>query len=222
MNRRLDPKKRTEMIGQIPQVVILRLPSYYRVLALLEEENTETVSSKELGARLQMTPAQIRKDLSYFGKFGKQGKGYNVSQLLGELRQILGLDREWSVALIGVGRLGRALLDYGELTPRGFKIVAAFDIDPQQIGKKVGGVAIQDIAELTNTVKNRGINIGIVTAPPSQAQQAIDCLVECGIKAILNYAPVAAQVPKDVQLREIDPVLTLQTMTYHLKSLGPS
>jgi len=169
-----------------------------------------------------MTPAQIRKDLSYFGKFGKQGKGYNVSQLLGELRQILGLDREWSVALIGVGRLGRALLDYGELTPRGFKIVAAFDIDPQQIGKKVGGVAIQDIAELTNTVKNRGINIGIVTAPPSQAQQAIDCLVECGIKAILNYAPVAAQVPKDVQLREIDPVLTLQTMTYHLKSLGSS
>jgi len=135
MNRRLDSKKRTEMIGQIPQVVILRLPSYYRVLALLEEENTEIVSSKELGARLQMTPAQIRKDLSYFGKFGKQGKGYNVSQLLGELRQILGLDREWSVALIGVGRLGRALLDYGELTPRGFKIVAAFDIDPQQIGK---------------------------------------------------------------------------------------
>jgi len=210
------------MIGQIPEVVILRLPSYFRVLSLLEEENAEVVSSQELGKRLQMTPAQIRKDLSYFGKFGKQGKGYNVSKLLGELRQILGLDREWSVALIGVGRLGRALLDYGELTPRGFKIAAAFDIDPQQIGKKVGGVVIQDVAELANTVKNRGIDIGIVTAPPSQAQQVIDCLVECGIKAILSYAPLTARVPKDVRLREIDPVLALQAMTYHLKCLGSS
>lgn len=208
------------MTSQIPEVVILRLPLYLRILTLLKEENAEVVSSQELGARLHMTPAQIRKDLSYFGKFGKQGKGYNVRLLLGELRQILGVNREWHMAIIGVGRLGKAILDYGMLTPRGFKIVAAFDIDPQQTGKKVGRVVIQDLAELANTVKNRGIDIGIVAVPPSQAQQAIDCLVGCGIKAILNYAPVAPRVPKDVRIQEVDPVLALQTITYHLKSLG--
>lgn len=208
------------MATQIPEVVILRLPSYLRVLSVLEEENAEVVSSQELGERLHMTPAQIRKDLSYFGKFGTQGKGYNVSQLLRELRQILGLDRDWSVALIGVGRLGKAILDYGVLTPQGFYIVAAFDRDPEQIGKVIGGLVIKDIAELAAVAKARGVDIGIVAVPPPQAQQAIDCLVECGIKAILNYAPVSARVPKDVRLEEVDPVLALQTMTYHLKSLG--
>jgi len=208
------------MAAQIPEVVILRLPSYLRVLSLLEEENTEIVSSQELGERLRMTAAQIRKDLSYFGKFGTQGKGYNVKQLLRELRQILGLDQDWSVALIGAGRLGKALLDYGDFTPRGFRIVAAFDRDPEQIGKVVGGLVIQDIAELAATVKNQGIHIGIVAVPPAQAQEAIDCLVECGIKAILSYAPVPAPVPKEVLLEEVDPVLALQTMTYRLKSLS--
>jgi len=208
------------MAVHIPDVVILRLPSYLRVLSVLEEENAEIVSSRELGERLRMTPAQIRKDLSYFGKFGKQGKGYNVSQLLKELHQILGLDRDWSVAIIGMGRLGKAILDYGDLTPRGFRIIAAFDRDPEQIGKKVGGLVIKDIAELTAVVKNQDVDIGIVAVPPTQAQEAIDCLVECGIRAILNYAPVSARVPKDVLLEEVDPVLALQTMTYHLKSLG--
>ena len=208
------------MAAQIPEVVILRLPSYLRVLSGLEEENAEVVNSQELGERLRMTPAQIRKDLSYFGKFGKQGKGYNVSLLLRELHQIMGLDRDWSVALIGVGRLGKALLDYGELTPQGFQIVAAFDRDPKQIGKKIGDLVIKDIAELTATVKNRGVDIGIVAVPAAHTQEAIDCLVECGIKAILNYAPVSARVPKDVRLAEVDPVFALQTMTYYLKSMG--
>jgi redox-sensing transcriptional repressor len=209
------------MTAPIPEVVILRLPLYFRTLALLEEEKTNIVSSQELGARLQITPAQIRKDLSYFGKFGTQGKGYNVSQLLGELRQILGLDRKWLVALVGVGRLGRALLDYGGLAPQGFHIVAAFDSDPQQIGKKVGELVIQDTAKLATTAKNQGINIGIAAVPPSEAQAVIDCFVGCGIKAILNYAPVAPVVPSDVRVYNIDPVVALQTLTYHLKSLTP-
>jgi len=209
------------MTPPIPEVVILRLPLYFRTLALLEEEKTNIVSSQELGARLQITPAQIRKDLSYFGKFGTQGKGYNVSQLLGELRQILGLDRKWLVALVGVGRLGRALLDYGGLAPQGFHIVAAFDSDPQQIGKKVGELVIQDTAKLAATAKNQGINIGIAAVPPSEAQAVIDCFVGCGIKAILNYAPVAPVVPSDVRVYNIDPVVALQTLTYHLKSLTP-
>ncbi|MFQ5988231.1 MAG: redox-sensing transcriptional repressor Rex [Dehalococcoidia bacterium] len=208
------------MARQIPGVVIVRLPLYFRALALMAEEKAEIVSSQELGARLQITPAQIRKDLSYFGKFGTQGKGYNVGQLLGELRLILGLDREWSVALVGVGRLGKAILDYGELPHHGFRIVAAFDRDPQQIGKKVGELVIQDVAELAATIENQGIDIGIVAVPPSQTQEATDCLVGCGVKGILNYAPVAARVPPDVHLQEIDPVLALQTLTYHLKSLS--
>ena len=206
------------MAAPIPQVVILRLPLYFRVLTLLEREKTEIVSSQELGARLQMTPAQIRKDLSYFGRFGIQGKGYNVNQLRGELRQILGLDRQWSVAVIGVGRLGRAILDHSALHLQGFHIVAAFDTDPRQIGKKIGQLMVQDIAELSATVKNQAINIGIVAVPPSEAQEVISRLVDCGIKAILNYAPLAFQVPGDVRVYNIDPVVALQTLTYHLKS----
>lgn len=210
------------MTDQIPEVVIFRLPLYLRILTLLAAENVEVASSQELGERLQMTPAQIRKDLSYFGKFGKQGKGYNVRLLREQLREILGLDREWRMALIGVGRLGKAILDYGILALREFTIVAAFDIDPHQIGKKVSGVIIQDLAELADTVKKEGIEICIVAVPPSQTQQAIDCSVGCGIKAILNYVPAASRVPKDVRIQEVDPTLALQTMTYHLKSLGSS
>jgi len=208
------------MSAPIPAVVILRLPLYFRTLALLEEEKVDIVSSQELGARLHITPAQIRKDLSYFGKFGTQGKGYNVSQLLDELRQILGLDHEWLVALVGVGRLGRALLDYGGLAPQGFHILAVFDSDPQQIGKRVGELVIQDIDKIAATAKNQGVNIGIVAVPPSEAQAVINRLVGCGIKAILNYAPITPVVPRDVRVFNIDPVFALQTLTYHLKSLG--
>ncbi|MBE9502375.1 MAG: redox-sensing transcriptional repressor Rex [Dehalococcoidia bacterium] len=207
------------MAAPIPEVVILRLPLYFRVLTLLQDE-TEIVSSQELGARLQITPAQIRKDLSYFGKFGIQGKGYKVNQLLGELRQILGLDRKWSVVLVGVGRLGRAILDYSTLGPHGFHITAAFDTDPRQIGKKVGQLIVQDIAVLSDAVKNQDLNIGIVAVPPSEAQEVIDRLVSCGIKAILNYAPAAPAVHSDVRVYNIDPVVALQTLTYHLKCLS--
>jgi len=207
------------MTTQIPEVVIFRLPTYLYILNLLEEERVEVVSSQELGVRLQMTPAQIRKDLSYFGKFGKQGKGYNVSLLLGELRRIMGLDREWNMALIGVGRLGKAILDYSRITLRGFKYVAAFDKDPILIGTKAGDLVIQDISELANTVRSKNIEIGVLAVPPSQVQLAVDRLVGCGIKAILNYAPVATQAPIDVRIRKVDPQLVLQTMAYHLQSL---
>ena len=207
------------MTTQIPEVVIFRLPIYLYILNLLDEENVEVVSSQELGARLQMTPAQIRKDLSYFGKFGKQGKGYNVKLLLGELRRIMGLDREWNMALIGVGRLGKAILDYSRITLRGFKYVAAFDKDPKLIGTKAGDLVIQDISELADTIKSNNIEIGVLAVPPSQVQLAVDRFVECGIKAILNYAPVATQAPRDVRIRKVDPQLALQTMAYHLQSL---
>ena len=206
---------------QIPEVVIFRLPLYLYMLTLLQSEHVEVVSSKELGTRLQMTPAQIRKDLSHFGKFGKQGRGYHVETLREELRKIMGLDREWNMALIGVGRLGKALLDYGKLTLQGFKIVAAFDIDPQVIGRKIGGVVIQDISDLAATVKKKDIKIGVLAVPPDQVQKAVDSLVQCGIKAILSYYPVATKAPPDVRVRKVDPMFALQTMTYYLRSLGP-
>lgn len=208
------------MIQQIPEVVVLRLPLYVRTLANLERQGIEVVSSRELGAQLQMTPAQIRKDLTYFGRFGKQGRGYNVGYLLTELRRILGLDRDWPMVLVGVGRLGRAILSYGRFAPNRFKVVAIFDKDPAQIGKKVGNLTIQNAAELEPVVRSQDVKVGIVSVPPPEAQTTIDAMVKCGIKAILNYAPIAAQIPPDVKIRDIDPIVALQSLTYHLRTLG--
>ncbi|MCH7552427.1 MAG: redox-sensing transcriptional repressor Rex [Chloroflexi bacterium] len=207
----------TDGQASIPEVVILRLPLYVRVLTHFRDEGTEVVSSRELGDRLGVTPAQIRKDLSYFGRFGKQGRGYNVSYLVGELRSVLGLDREWKTAVVGVGRLGRAIINYPGFEPEGFKVVAAFDADPAQVGRKFHEITVRATSELPEVVIEEGIDIAIVAVPSSMAQDVIDELVGCGIKAILNYAPVAPQVPEDVRVRNIDPVLGLQTMTYHLK-----
>lgn len=201
---------------EVPEVVVGRLPQYVRVLRELQRKGGKVVSSKELGDLLQMTPAQIRKDLSYFGRFGKQGRGYNVAGLLDQLRGILGLDHEWRIALVGVGRLGRAILGYPGFAPEGFQIVAAFDEDPRQVGQTVGGLIVQPMSELPHLVAERDIRIGIVAVPAVQAPSVVRQLLTCGVKAILNYAPVSLQVPSDVRLRSIDPVLALQSMTYYL------
>lgn len=204
------------MQRQIPEVVVSRLPMYLRSLALLKSEGIEFISSRGLGTRLRMTPAQIRKDLSFFGKFGRQGRGYNVSRLHGELQQILGLDKKWLMALVGVGRLGRAILDYKGFASEGFKIVAAFENDPKLIGKKVSGVPIEDIVKLETSLRDKKVDIAIVAVPSSDAQVVIDKLVQSGIRAILNYAPICVRVPRGVRLQGIDPVLALQGMTFYL------
>ena len=201
---------------QIPEVVVSRLPTYLRALVLLESEGVEFISSRGLGARLRMTPAQIRKDLSFFGKFGRQGRGYSVSRLHIELQQILGLDKTWLMALVGVGRLGRAILDYKGFVPEGFKIVAAFEKVPDMIGKKVSGVVIEDIANLETSLKEKKVDIAIVAVPSSDAQMVIDKLVRSGIRAVLNYAPICVRVSRGVRLQGIDPVLALQSMTFYL------
>ena len=206
--------------ANIPEVVILRLPVYVRVLSQLINEEIEVVSSRELGERLGGTPAQIRKDLSYFGRFGKQGRGYNVSYLLGELREVLGLDWAWNTAVVGVGRLGRAIVNYPGFSPEGFKMVAAFDADPTQVGTNIGELVVRGMDEIDETIRKQSIDIVIVAVPGVQAQAVIDVLVRCGVKAILNYAPIAPRVSQDVLVRGIDPVLAMQTMTYHLKKLG--
>lgn len=201
---------------EVPEVVVERLPLYVRTLKELAQRRVEVVSSKELGERLHTTPAQIRKDLSVFGRFGKQGSGYRVQTLLTALQTILGLDREWGVAVVGVGRLGRAIISYPGFAPEGFRIVAALDNDPKQIGQVVGGLMVQPIDELPRLVKEQDVQIAIVAVPRDHAQEVIDLLVQAGIRAILNYAPITPKVPNGVRVQNIDPVLALQAMTYYL------
>jgi redox-sensing transcriptional repressor len=201
---------------EIPEVVIDRLPVYYRLLSRLQVDGISVVSSQELGEALSVTPAQIRKDLSYFGRFGKQGRGYSVPRLAEELRLILGLDRRWRVVLIGVGRLGRAIASYRGFEPQGFDIVATYDVNPEATTGGIEGIEVRDVAQLEHDLAETPVDIGIVAVPASDAQAVIDRLVRAGVTAVLNYAPIAAQVPPHVEVRQIDPVLALQGMTYHL------
>ena len=201
---------------EIPEVVINRLPIYARALAALADAGETVVSSQALGEALDVTPAQIRKDLSYFGRFGKQGRGYNVSGLLSKLREILGLNRQWRVCVVGVGRLGQAIVEYGGFEPQGFQIVAAFDADPTLVGKQVGGLTVRDSADLDGFLCGTRVDIGIVAVPAAVAQQVVDRLVGAGIRAILNYAPMSPHVPRGVNLRHIDPVIAMQSMTFYI------
>lgn len=205
---------------EIPEVVISRLPVYVRALATLAQAGRDVVSSQELGQELGVTPAQIRKDLSYFGRFGKQGRGYTVRQLLERLRAILGLDRSWRMVLIGVGRLGQAILSYGGFAPEGFLIVRAYDSDPAIIGRREQGITIENVANLAADLQRDPVDVAIVAVPAETAQDVIDVLVAGGVRAILNYAPTAVRTPAGVHVRQIDPVLALQGMTYYLKGPG--
>jgi redox-sensing transcriptional repressor len=205
------------MTLEIPEVVINRLPVYARALSALAFDGETVVSSQTLGERLDVTPAQIRKDLSYFGRFGKQGRGYNVLGLLAKLREILGLDRKWRVCLVGLGRLGQAIAEYGGFEPQGFQIVAIFDSDAEQVGKQVNNVAVRDSSELDSFLRQNPVDIGIVAVPAKAAQEVVDRLVNAGVRAILNYAPMTPHVPRDVTVRNIDPVLAMQSMTFYIK-----
>jgi redox-sensing transcriptional repressor len=202
----------------VPEVVIQRLPLYVRVLTQYSSAGERVISSEQLGIRLQITPAQIRKDLSYFGRFGKQGRGYDVAMLERQLREILGLDRTWNAAVVGMGRLGRAVVSYPGFAPEGFNIRTAFDTSDDIVGKTISGLEVQSISLLTESVKELDIKIGIVTVPIDQAQEVINALVQAGIKSILNYAPLSPQVPEGVTVRGIDPVLSLQSMTYYIQT----
>lgn len=202
---------------EIPEVVIDRLPVYYRLLARLAYEGRAVVSSQELGEELGVTPAQIRKDLSYFGRFGKQGRGYSVQRLTEELRVILGLDARWSVVVIGIGRLGRAIASYPGFEGQGFDIVALYDANPDIIGTDVVGIPVRDYELLAADLRHRPVDIAVVAVPSEAAQDVVDTIVASGVRAILNYAPTRVVVPEGVELKHINPILFLQSMTYHLK-----
>ena len=198
--------------------MIERLPVYLRVLDRLERDGQSVISSQDLGDELGVTPAQIRKDLSYFGRFGKQGRGYSIPRLIGELRHILGLERRWTMALVGAGQLGRAIASYRGFRPQGFDLAAIFDASPEVVGTTVAGHVVEDVATMERRLDERPVEIGIVAVPAEHAQGVIDQLVASGVHAILNYAPRAVQVPAHVRVRQIDPAAALQSMTYYLKN----
>ena len=201
--------------GAIPDIVIRRLPVYVRTLRDLAAQGTESVSSDELAARIGVTAAQIRRDLSYFGRFGKQGKGYDTAFLAAAIARILKLDEQWDVALAGFGNLGRAIARYHGFSPT-FRITAIFDHNEERIGRRVGTVTIQPDDEITTIVRRDGIRIGIIAVPALAAQEVAERMIGGGVRALLNYAPVVLRVPPGVTVREVDPVAAMQTMTYYL------
>jgi redox-sensing transcriptional repressor len=207
--------------GEIPDIVIRRLPIYLRTLRRLQDEGTESISSEELGVRIGVTAAQIRRDLSYFGRFGKQGKGYDVANLAVGIQRILNLERCWDVALVGFGQLGRAIAHYRGFEPNSFRIAAIFARNARHFGAQVNGIVVMDEQEMTRVIPELGIRIGIVAVPADSAQEVADRLVESGVKAILNYAPVILRVPPGVRIREIDPTSALQSLTYYLDPSDP-
>ena len=205
------------MDHEIPDIVIGRLPVYLRELSRLEREPDRlTTSSHELAERLGISSAQIRKDLSHFGEFGKQGTGYSIPFLVDRLRNILKVDRVWDVAIVGMGDMGHALARYNGFANRGFHVVMVFDNDPTKIGQKVGEFEIFNTSMLTEKLKQQKIKIAGLTTPAAAAQEIADQLVKSGVKAILNYAPISINVPDGVYVQYIDPVTHLQRMTYYL------
>lgn len=201
---------------KIPDIIIGRLPIYLRALQLMVEENIQTTSSQELGAHVGISAAQIRKDISQFGEFGKQGTGYKITFLIDKLKEILKIDRIWDVAIIGAGDMGRALARYQGFVNRGFRVVMVFDNDKSKIGQAIGEFVIQDMENMTEELKTRNIKIAMLTVPAPAAQKVTDLLVKAGAKAILNYAPVSLNLPEDVRVQYIDPATHLQRMTYYM------
>ena len=200
----------------IPDIVIGRLPLYLRALRRLQQDERSVTSSHELGERLEISSAQIRKDLSHFGGFGKQGTGYKVEFLIEKLEDVLQVNREWLVAVVGAGNLGSAISHYRGFQDRGFRIAHLFDISPAKIGQRIGDFAVLPISALESTIQREGIRIAMLAVPAENAQAVADQLVAAGIRAILNYAPISINVPAHVQIQYIDPVTHLQRMTYYL------
>lgn len=199
-----------------PDIIIGRLPLYLRALHRMADAGAVVTSSQELGEWVGISAAQIRKDISQFGEFGKQGTGYNIKFLKEKLREILKVDRVWDVAIIGMGDIGHGLARYQGFLDRGFRVKLAFDSDANKIGMKVGNLEVQDIAGMVDKIKEAGIKVAMIAVPADHAQEVADELAKTGIKAILNYAPICINVPEGVRVQYIDPATHLQWMTYYL------
>jgi redox-sensing transcriptional repressor len=202
---------------KISEAVVRRLPVYLRILNHLSQMEIKTISSQELGEKLDLNPAQIRKDLAYFGEFGKKGIGYDVVYLIEKIRQILKLDNQINVALVGAGHLGHALSNYNMYLNDNIRIVALFDDHPTKIGQKIGGIVVQPIKELLETVKQCNIRIGIITVPATEAQGVANQFVRSGVEAILNFAPTVIKVPADIRVHYADFSAELLSLPYYLE-----
>lgn len=202
------PRKR------ISESTIHRLSLYFRALSILEKENYETVSSKELAKREKLTPAQVRKDLSFFGSFGTRGLGYPVSDLKAKVSRILGIDRVWRVALIGIGNIGSALVSYKEFIKQGFHIVKLFDNDQRKIGSNHKGIIVSDIKDLHEELLEDRIEMVIIAVPATVAQYMVDDVVRANVKAILNFAPINLKVPPDIYVRNENMAMELEYLSF--------
>ncbi len=200
----------------IPDIVVGRLPVYLRALQRMLISEQYVTSSQDLAARLGISAAQIRKDLSLFGEFGKQGTGYDVAYLVEQLCKILKVDRVWDVVVVGAGDIGSAIARYQGFADRGFQVTMIFDSDPSKIGSRIGPFTVQSTDQIVEAIQSAGIQVAMIAVPAANAQQVVDELVKAGVKAILNYAPLNITVPEDVHIQHTDPVTHLQRMTYYL------
>jgi redox-sensing transcriptional repressor len=201
---------------KIAESTVRRLSLYLRFLEEFEEQGIETVSSEALAARGGTTSAQVRKDLSFCGSFGKRGLGYSVPELLSRLREILGLGRRYRVAMVGAGKIGSALVQYRGFRQRGFDIVAIFDTDPEKIGTQWNGLAVNDVTQMEAELSRTPVDIGVIVTPADAAQPVADRLVRLGLKAILNFAPIQISVPDDVVVKTVNLAFELETLSYAL------
>jgi redox-sensing transcriptional repressor len=199
-----------------PNPAVRRLSLYLRQLEAFKRKDRRTISSRQLGESLNLTDAQVRKDLAYFGQFGHPGIGYRVDDLIGQVKHILGTDRTWNVLLVGAGNLGRALMAYRGFDAKGFKLVAVFDNDPTKAGTRQGDFEVQSLADLVPTVQKLKIQLGIMAVPPDSAQDVADQLVEAGIRGLLNFAPVSIHVPADVALNAVDLAVQLEQLSFQV------
>ncbi len=197
-----------------------RLSIYLRILEEVERGGTETISSEELAGRVATTAAQVRKDLSLFGSFGKRGLGYAVPQLTAELREILGLDRSWRVALVGAGRIGSALFEYPGFRKRGFEIVAVLDADPGKHGMRWRGIPVQDTADLEKVLQSQEVDIVILAVPSEAVPEVLGRVVAVGVKGILNFASMHLRVPSDVAVKDVNMVMELEALSFALSHAG--
>jgi redox-sensing transcriptional repressor len=200
---------------KIPEKTVTRLSIYLRCLEELEADGVTSVSSKQLAERFGLNSAQVRKDLAYFGQFGVRGLGYYIAELKHNLERILGLKQDWEVALVGAGNLGSALIAYKGFQARGFRLGMAFDTDPAKVGLCVDGVQILDVTKLVPLIRKKKIKIAMVAVPAAAAQPVADLLVEAGVNAILNFAPVQLAVPEGVKVQNVDLSVLLKTLSYH-------
>jgi redox-sensing transcriptional repressor len=201
---------------KIPDIIIGRLPIYLRALQRLADQGIQNTSSQELGEMIGISAAQIRKDISQFGEFGKQGTGYSIPFLIERLQTIMKINRIWDIIVVGMGDIGHALARYNGFANRGFKVIMLFDNDPDKVGQKVNDLEILSMDSMVEMVRQNKIRIAMLTVPASAAQSVAEQLVKAGIKAILNYAPIHLNVPNDVRVQHIDPATHLQRMTYYL------